>query len=443
MQKYIKLKRLCIAVIADNVGNEEWKIRENLIPVYPKYFFWNPGYIKYFVSAIDKTKYPLITNGHKMFDSKPDASVGVVHYCSFNSLCVGAENHSRLRSDKVCELLKSTMAKKIIGEVKELYNTKKGDLNITPNHIQKSLSDASVSYKHNIGYNLMDSKIYNEPAIGRDDIVNAIIETLVQPEGNPVLVGNKGVGKTAIVRELAYRIKNGDVPKVLQGKNIIEVSSNSFVAGTRYRGDFEEKVYSILQSIKNRGDILFIDDIASSVGSGTVEGNNSDLASILKEICEQGNIKIIGVSNTFDYDSIFSNSKLGGLFEPINVKEPNDFLLYQIINHIFERYAIYTGVSIENLDSRITNILAELTNCKNQVYFDRLANPKFVSGIINKAFGIAQIEESKYLTYNHLSKSVKQNDRLYSNAKHTYISRIKELDTVSVKEEKSRVLRLR
>lgn len=440
MRKYIKLKKLCLAVIADNVGTPErqiWEMRKNLVPVYPKYYFWRAEDIKYFTHAIDKIRYPA-TNTYS-------SAIKVIRYCSFSSICRENKKQSRIPIDKIYEVVNSSLAKEFVEETEKLYNSKQqNDLKGTDkaSNMQRQNNINNPLYKYDIGRNLTDQKIYNEPAIGRDSLVDAVIETLIQPEGNPILVGNKGVGKTAIVKEVAYRIKNGNVPKALQGKNIIEVSSNGFISGTQYRGEFEEKVYSVARKIKDMNGILFIDDISNAVGAGETRESNVDLASMLKEICEHENIKIIGITNTNEYDLKFSNSKFSSTFEAINVREPDDFLLHQIISHIFERYALSTGVSIENLDSRIIDILVELTNYKNQVYFDRLANPKFVSGIINKAFGLAQIEESEYLTCNHLIMSIERNTRLYPAAKDTYIKRIQELDTMTEKREKSRVLRL-
>ncbi len=178
---------------------------------------------------------------------------------------------------------------------------------------------------YNIGKNLQEIVSNEDVLIGRDNEINLIIETLIRKnKNNPLLIGHAGVGKTAIVEELARRINKGCVPKGLKNKKIVSLEMSSLIAGTKYRGEFEEKLGKIIKELENNPDIiLFVDEIHTMANAGGAEGaiNASD---ILKPYLARGEIKLIGATTANEYNKfILKDKALNRRFELINVIEPN------------------------------------------------------------------------------------------------------------------------
>ena len=188
-----------------------------------------------------------------------------------------------------------------------------------------------------LGINLNEEARKNniDPVIGRDEETNRLIEILCRRiKNNPILVGNAGVGKTAIVENLARRISNYDVPKNLQNKKIISIDMASLISGTKYRGEFEEKLKKVIKELCDNQDIiLFIDEIHTLVGAGSAEGA-IDASNILKPYLARGVIKVIGSTTISEYKkSIEKDKALDRRFQKIVVNEPNkrELKIYLII----------------------------------------------------------------------------------------------------------------
>ena len=177
----------------------------------------------------------------------------------------------------------------------------------------------------NVGRVLNDVASEFDEVIGRDKEINEVIEVLLRKKkSNPLLIGPAGVGKTAIVEELARRIKNQEVPFSLINKKIIELPMGDLVSGTKYRGEFEERLTKIIKEvIKNKNIILFIDEVHTMVNAGGAEGaiNAGD---ILKPYLARGDLKVIGATTTEEYERFIAKDKaLERRFETILVEEPN------------------------------------------------------------------------------------------------------------------------
>ena len=166
-------------------------------------------------------------------------------------------------------------------------------------------------------------------------------------KNNPVLVGEPGVGKTAIVEGLAQMVAGGDVPETIQGKQIYTLDLGALVAGSRYRGDFEERLKKVLKEIKTRGDIvLFIDEIHTLVGAGAAEGA-IDAASILKPMLARGELQTIGATTLEEYRKhIEKDAALERRFQPITVDEPDVAHTIEILKGLRERYETHHRVTI-------------------------------------------------------------------------------------------------
>ena len=188
-------------------------------------------------------------------------------------------------------------------------------------------------------------KVYN-----REKEIDRIINILLRKKkNNPILIGEAGVGKSAIIEELARRIYEKDVPKSLYNKRILSIRISSLIAGTKYRGEFEEKFDKLIKEVLNNEDIiLFIDEIHTIIGAGGSEGA-IDASNILKPFLARGNIKLIGATTTYEYDKYISKDKaFQRRFESVLIKEPNYKETVDILNNIKNDYEDYHNVSIPN-----------------------------------------------------------------------------------------------
>ena len=184
--------------------------------------------------------------------------------------------------------------------------------------------------------------------IGREKEVERMIEILSRrTKNNPCLIGEPGVGKTAIVEGLAEKMVIGDVPQNLKEKRIISIDISGMVAGTKYRGDFEERIKKALAEVRNAGDIiLFIDEIHTIVGAGAAEGA-IDAANILKPLLARGEIQLIGATTVEEYRKyIEKDSALERRFSPIQVDEPTEAKTIEILKGIRDKYEAHHNVKI-------------------------------------------------------------------------------------------------
>ena len=187
-----------------------------------------------------------------------------------------------------------------------------------------------------------------DPVIGRHKEMERVMQVLSRrTKNNPVLIGEPGVGKTAVVEGLAQAIVHGDVPETLKDKHLYTLDLGSLVAGSRYRGDFEERLKKVLKEIRSRGDIiLFIDEIHTLVGAGAAEGA-IDAASILKPMLARGELQTIGATTLDEYRKhIEKDAALERRFQPIQVEEPSQELAVQILKGVRDKYEAHHRVTI-------------------------------------------------------------------------------------------------
>ena len=187
-----------------------------------------------------------------------------------------------------------------------------------------------------------------DPVIGREKEIERVMQVLSRrTKNNPVLIGEPGVGKTAVVEGLAQAIVSGDVPETLKNKQLYSLDLGALVAGSRYRGDFEERLKKVLKEIRTRGDIiLFIDEIHTLVGAGAAEGA-IDAASILKPMLARGELQTIGATTLDEYRKhLEKDAALERRFQPIQVKEPSVVHTIEILKGLRDRYESHHKVSI-------------------------------------------------------------------------------------------------
>lgn len=197
-----------------------------------------------------------------------------------------------------------------------------------------------------LGINMNKSIDKYDPVIGREKEINDVIRILLRKnKNNPLLIGDAGVGKTAIVEELARRVVLGQVPYKLKNVVIYSVSMSVLVAGTKYRGEFEEKINKLLKEVvDNPNIILFVDEIHTLMGAGGAEGA-IDASNIIKPYLARGNIKLIGATTIFEYNKFISNDKaLDRRFQKIYVNEASKDSVLNILNGLKSVYEDYHGV---------------------------------------------------------------------------------------------------
>lgn len=191
-----------------------------------------------------------------------------------------------------------------------------------------------------------------DPVIGRDREIDRIISILARrSKNNPCLVGEPGVGKTAIVEGLAQRIASGDVPPALHGKRLLALSLGPLVAGTKYRGEFESRVKRILDEVKRsaRDIVLFIDELHTLVGAGAAEGAPLDLSTMIKPELARGDLQCIGATTFDEYRKyVESDAALERRFQPVMVEEPSIDETVEILRGLRERYAHHHRVVIDD-----------------------------------------------------------------------------------------------
>ncbi len=189
-----------------------------------------------------------------------------------------------------------------------------------------------------------------DPVIGREKEIERVMQILSRrTKNNPVLIGEPGVGKTAVVEGLAQAIVKGDVPETLKDKQLYSLDLGALVAGSRYRGDFEERLKKVLKEIRTRGDIiLFIDEIHTLVGAGAAEGA-IDAASILKPMLARGELQTIGATTLDEYRKhLEKDAALERRFQPIQVSEPSLAHTIEILKGLRDRYETHHRVSISD-----------------------------------------------------------------------------------------------
>lgn len=215
---------------------------------------------------------------------------------------------------------------------------------------RKSKSDAKTPTLEQFGRDLTDiakqGKI--DPVIGRQKEIDRVIQILSRrTKNNPCLIGEPGVGKTAIAEGLALKISSGEVPELLKDKRIIALDLTGMVAGTKYRGDFEERIKAAIEEVSNSGDvILFIDEVHNLIGAGSAEGA-VDAANILKPALARGEMQVIGATTLEEYrKNIEKDSALERRFQPVVVGEPSSEEAVEILKGLRDKYEAHHKVKI-------------------------------------------------------------------------------------------------
>ena len=240
-------------------------------------------------------------------------------------------------------LLKHGVDKK---DLKKAIKEVRGSSTVTDQNPEEKM-EALEKYTIDLTENASSGKL--DPVIGRDEEIRRVMHVLSRrTKNNPVLIGEPGVGKTAIAEGLAQRVVNGDVPETLKDKRVLVLDLGSLIAGTKYRGEFEDRLKAVLKEVKNReGEIvLFIDEMHTLIGAGAAEGA-MDAANLLKPALARGELHCIGATTLDEYKKhIEKDAALERRFQPIYIKEPSVEDTVSILRGLKEKYEVHHGVKI-------------------------------------------------------------------------------------------------
>ena len=229
-----------------------------------------------------------------------------------------------------------------------------------------------------------------DPVVGRDNQINRIIQILLRKnKNNPILIGEAGVGKTAIVEEIARRICNNEVPLKLKDKIIYNISMSNLISGTKYRGEFEERLTKVISEIKNNPNvILFIDEVHTLVGAGGAEGA-IDASNILKPFLARGDIKVIGATTLEEYSKFIEKDKaLERRFQKVYIEEPNITEVKDIMKKLVPIYENFHSVKLEQ---NLVDLMIKLSD----KYITRGRQPDKTIDLLDELCCYASINNNK------------------------------------------------
>lgn len=258
--------------------------------------------------------------------------------------------------------------------------------------------------------NLTEAVYLTNPAIARDEEIKKLILVLLTPEKSAVLVGKPGIGKTAIVEGLAYRIQKGDVPEALKGYTIYKVSTSAIA--TTPVGE-ENRVLRLVEELKNKDKvILFIDEIHTLIGNGTL-----DLANMFKEGLSRGSIKIVGATTTYEYERFLLRDKAFlRRFEKVDVSEPTEEMTVEILLKTLPKLEKQTGVVLPYtsfINEKIMKFIVNMTTEFKRVYEISSRYPDISLVILRQCFSNAIYENRKTINLKNIYDAIKTTKAVY------------------------------
>lgn len=260
--------------------------------------------------------------------------------------------------------------------------------------------------------NLTDVTYITNPAVARDEEIKKLILVLLTPEKSAVLVGKPGIGKTAIVEGLAYRIQKGDVPEALQGYTIYRVNTSALI---NTNGE-ENRVLKLVEELKEKEKvILFIDEIHTLIGSDAQGA--LDLANMFKEGLSRGSIKMIGATTTYEYERYIMRDKAFlRRFEKVDVSEPTEEMTVQILLQTLPKLEKQTGVVLPYTDfinEKIMKFIVNMTTEFKRVYEISSRYPDIALVILRQCFSNAIYENRRTINFKNIYDAVKTTKAVY------------------------------
>ena len=273
--------------------------------------------------------------------------------------------------------------------------------------------DKKESFLEKYGENLTAQKYITNPAIARDKELKELVLVLLTPEKSACLVGKPGIGKTAIVEGLAYRMQMNDMPNALKGYTVYKISTPSLVGST----DGENKVMQLVNEIKTRDKIIvFIDEIHMLMGASSANGP-MDLANMFKEGLGRGTVKLIGATTVDEYERyVLRDKAFVRRFQRIDVSEPTQEMCVQILMRTLPKIEYMTGVKLNYTDFIKENIMKFIVNMTSEykrVYEISSRYPDIALTVLRQCFSAALFDNSPEVKFKHIYEAIKATKVVY------------------------------
>lgn len=294
--------------------------------------------------------------------------------------------------------------------------------------LDNTINIPKVSIIERYGEDLTKKEFITNPSIGRDKEINEMILALITPDKAALLVGKPGIGKTALVEGLAYRIQKGDIPNALKGWSIIKINITSLLGSTTENGNTDARLEILLNELKNKTNtILFIDEVHLLVNKNP--NNNIDFANMLKPFLDRGTIKMIGATTTEEYEAyILRDRAFLRRFIKIDILESDQETVVKILMGTYPKFEKKMGVKLAYTDFQKENIfrfLVDMTSEYKRVYEMASRYPDITLTLLSSAFSYAVFENSPEVRIKHIYEAIKNTKSIYPDSLKKEIEKFK------------------
>ena len=304
------------------------------------------------------------------------------------------------------------------------------NLNLTQSVENIQNTEPKFSVIKNYGEDLSSKTYITNPAIGREEEINKMMLALITPDKGALLVGKPGIGKTALVEGLGYKIQNGLVPDALKGWKIIKINITSLLGNSVSGTQSENRLELLIQELKAATNtILFIDEVHLLVNKAT-SNNNIDFANMLKPALDRGTIKMIGATTTEEYEAyILRDRAFLRRFIKIDIEEADEETVVKILMGTYPKFEKQLGVKLNYTDFQKEKLFAFITKMTtefNRVYEIANRYPDVCLTIVSSAFSYAVFENAKEVKMKHIYKAIANANNIYPDAKKKELEKFKE-----------------